>query len=152
MLKSQDLSTNGVILNGHKIRKTSVILMDGDTVEIPSSQSLSPYLNKPCLLTALYHEAFECIHIWKEPNEKSNIFDPTPPQKPSIKVAEISTPSTWLKLNPTFASVLAIIWCRHTVLEVVALLPFILLWIPQRIGKLPARVSNPRRKVRLRKS
>jgi hypothetical protein len=40
LLKPQDLSTNGIILNGQKIRKTSVILMDGDTVEIPSSQSL----------------------------------------------------------------------------------------------------------------
>ena len=37
----QDLSTNGTLLNGNRIRKTSVILMDGDTIEIPSSQSAS---------------------------------------------------------------------------------------------------------------
>ena len=30
---------NGIILNGHKIHKASVILMDGDVVEIPTSQS-----------------------------------------------------------------------------------------------------------------
>jgi len=32
---------NGIVLNGHKIRKASVILMDGDIIEIPASQSTS---------------------------------------------------------------------------------------------------------------
>ena len=39
LTRHQDLSTNGTLLNGNRIRKTSVILMDGDTIEIPSSQS-----------------------------------------------------------------------------------------------------------------
>jgi hypothetical protein len=40
-LVAQDLSMNGIVLNGHKIRKASVILMDGDIMEIPASQSTS---------------------------------------------------------------------------------------------------------------
>ncbi|TFY83403.1 hypothetical protein EWM64_g611 [Hericium alpestre] len=64
---AQDLSTNGLILNGHKVRRTSVILMDGDIIEIPSSR------------------AFKCIHIWKQPQEKKSMFDPTPPTQPSHK-------------------------------------------------------------------
>lgn len=39
----QDHSTNGMLLNGHKIRKTSVLLMDGDVLELPSSQSAFVY-------------------------------------------------------------------------------------------------------------
>ena len=36
----QDFSTNGLLLNGHKVHKTSVLLMDGDTIQIPHSQSM----------------------------------------------------------------------------------------------------------------
>ena len=25
------------------------------------------------------HIAFQCLHVWKEPQEKTNLFDPTPP-------------------------------------------------------------------------
>ena len=39
LIHPQDLSTNGTLLNGNRIRKASVILMDGDAIEIPSSQS-----------------------------------------------------------------------------------------------------------------
>ncbi|TFY50323.1 hypothetical protein EVG20_g11586 [Dentipellis fragilis] len=62
-----DFSTNGLILNGHRVRRTSVILMDGDIIQIPSSKT------------------FQCVHIWKERREKNTIFDPTPPTHPSHK-------------------------------------------------------------------
>ncbi|KAH8119940.1 kinase-like protein [Phellopilus nigrolimitatus] len=57
-----DLSTNGVILNGHRLRKTAGIVMDGDEIQIPNSQK------------------FKCVHVKKEPRERMNIFEPTPPQ------------------------------------------------------------------------
>ncbi|OCH94717.1 kinase-like protein [Obba rivulosa] len=71
IVSCQDLSTNGVVLNGHKFRKTSVILMDGDILQIPSSQK------------------FECIHMHRLPGERSNIFDPTPPVKQMLKTKRI---------------------------------------------------------------
>ncbi|KZT35633.1 kinase-like protein [Sistotremastrum suecicum HHB10207 ss-3] len=64
----QDVSTNGILLNGHKIRKSSVFLLEGDVFEIPASQS------------------FTC-HILKVPlRPKAHLFDPTPPVKPAHKV------------------------------------------------------------------
>ncbi|SJL05588.1 uncharacterized protein ARMOST_08945 [Armillaria ostoyae] len=62
-----DMSKNGIILNEHRIRKTAVILMDGDMIHIPDSLT------------------FTCIHLWKEPVEKVTVFDPTPPQQPTHK-------------------------------------------------------------------
>ncbi|KIJ21928.1 hypothetical protein PAXINDRAFT_63847, partial [Paxillus involutus ATCC 200175] len=47
IISCHDLSTNGVIINGHKIRKTSAILMHGDTIKIPASQS------------------FQCVQKWR---------------------------------------------------------------------------------------
>lgn len=35
----KDLSTNGFTLNGYDVRRSSVLLMDGDTMEFPSSRS-----------------------------------------------------------------------------------------------------------------
>ncbi|OBZ79927.1 putative serine/threonine-protein kinase fhkC [Grifola frondosa] len=67
IVSCHDFSTNGLILNGHKVRKTSVILMHGDFLEIPHSQK------------------FECVHLQQEPDQKVNIFDPTPPREPSLK-------------------------------------------------------------------
>ena len=37
-----------------------------------------------CLLSldlpiSLSRTAFQCLHVWKEPQEKTNLFDPTPP-------------------------------------------------------------------------
>ncbi|KAG2154650.1 kinase-like protein [Suillus clintonianus] len=52
IVSCQDLSTNGLILNGHKIRKASVIVMNGDTFRIPASQT------------------FQCILKWKHLHEK----------------------------------------------------------------------------------
>ncbi|KAI0361379.1 kinase-like protein [Trametes cingulata] len=71
IISCHDLSTNGIILNGHKIRKTSVLLMDGDVIELPSSQK------------------FECTVLHKDPGQKVNIFDPTPPPQPTVKTKKI---------------------------------------------------------------
>ncbi|KAI0328178.1 kinase-like protein [Cubamyces sp. BRFM 1775] len=71
IISCHDHSTNGLILNGHKIRKTSVLLMDGDLLELPSSQK------------------FECVVLHKDPEQKVNIFDPTPPRQPALKVKKI---------------------------------------------------------------
>ncbi|KAI0734662.1 kinase-like protein [Fomitopsis betulina] len=70
LVSCSDLSTNGLLLNGLKIRKTSVLLMDGDTIQIPHSQS------------------FECIHIHKS-SQKANIFDLTPSRKQSLRTKRI---------------------------------------------------------------
>ncbi|KAG9314211.1 kinase-like protein [Chiua virens] len=45
IISCQDLSTNGIIINGHKIRKTSSILMHGDTLKIPTSQEFRCIVN-----------------------------------------------------------------------------------------------------------
>ncbi|KAI0801044.1 kinase-like protein [Fomes fomentarius] len=71
IISCHDHSTNGLVLNGHRIRKASVLLMDGDLLEIPSSQK------------------FECVLLHKEPEQKVNIFDPTPPPQPSLKTKKI---------------------------------------------------------------
>ncbi|KAL5495005.1 hypothetical protein ACEPAI_467 [Sanghuangporus weigelae] len=62
LVSCHDNSTNGVILNGYKLRRNAAMVMHGDEIEIPNSQ------------------VFKCIHVLKEPREKSNIFEPTPPQ------------------------------------------------------------------------
>ncbi|OSD03305.1 kinase-like protein [Trametes coccinea BRFM310] len=71
IISCQDLSTNGLILNGHKIRKTSVLLMDGDLLELPSSQK------------------FECMVLHREPAQKVHVFDPTPPRQSMVKTKKI---------------------------------------------------------------
>lgn len=35
----KDFSTNGFVLNGYNVRRSSVLLMDGDIMELPSSRS-----------------------------------------------------------------------------------------------------------------
>jgi hypothetical protein len=35
----KDLSTNGFTLNGYEVRRSSVLLMDGDIMELPFSRS-----------------------------------------------------------------------------------------------------------------
>ena len=35
----EDFSTNGFTLNGYDVRRSSVLLMDGDIMELPSSRS-----------------------------------------------------------------------------------------------------------------
>lgn len=56
----QDLSTNGIAINGHKIRKTSSILMHGDTLKIPASQG-KPSSWLTAVLPDLFHSAFQCV-------------------------------------------------------------------------------------------
>ncbi|KAJ3933543.1 MAG: kinase-like protein [Lentinula lateritia] len=67
IVSCQDSSKNGIILNGHRIKKTSVILMNGDSIRIPDSLT------------------FTCTHVWKDPVEKISVFDPTPPPQPARK-------------------------------------------------------------------
>ncbi|TDL28212.1 kinase-like protein, partial [Rickenella mellea] len=67
IISCQDLSTNGLVLNGHKLRKSWAIVVDGDVIEIPSSQ------------------AFKCIQVMKEPRQKAHIFEPTPPRGSTYK-------------------------------------------------------------------
>ncbi|PFH54831.1 hypothetical protein AMATHDRAFT_134629 [Amanita thiersii Skay4041] len=67
IVSCQDLSRNGVALNGQQIKKSSVILLDGDVLKLPNMHS------------------FTCTRIWREPQEKLTIFDPTPPQQPAQK-------------------------------------------------------------------
>ncbi|KDR85377.1 hypothetical protein GALMADRAFT_53578 [Galerina marginata CBS 339.88] len=67
IISCQDLSRNGLRLNGQDIRKTAVILMDGDVITLPNSIS------------------FTCLHMWKESTEKLSLFEPTPPSHPVQK-------------------------------------------------------------------
>ncbi|KAI0068281.1 kinase-like protein [Artomyces pyxidatus] len=67
IVSCQDLSTNGFTLNGHQVRRASVILMHGDVIQLPSSKS------------------FQCVHMQSHAREKTTIFDPTPPTQPSHK-------------------------------------------------------------------
>lgn len=73
IVSCQDLSTNGLILNGHKIRKTSVIVMNGDTFRIPASQT------------------FQCILKWRHLHEKheKHTSQPSQSQTQSYKVATV---------------------------------------------------------------
>ena len=34
----KDVSTNGITINGHKLRRSVAMVMDGDEIEIPHSQ------------------------------------------------------------------------------------------------------------------
>ncbi|KAF9456158.1 kinase-like domain-containing protein [Collybia nuda] len=67
IVSCQDLSRNGIHLNGQRIKRGPVILMNGDTLELPN------------LLT------FTCVHIWKGTCVKTSIFEPTAPLQPTEK-------------------------------------------------------------------
>ncbi|KIY45803.1 kinase-like protein [Fistulina hepatica ATCC 64428] len=67
LVSCQDLSRNGIVINGNRIKRTPVILSEGDQIEIPSSQT------------------FKCVSFSKDPNKKIGLFDPTPPQQPVHK-------------------------------------------------------------------
>ncbi|KAI9513077.1 kinase-like protein [Russula earlei] len=68
MISCQDVSTNGLTLNGYEVRRSSVLLMDGDIMGLPSSRK------------------FKCIHLRAPCRERTSIFDPTPPTQPAQKV------------------------------------------------------------------
>ncbi|KAF5388497.1 hypothetical protein D9757_004578 [Collybiopsis confluens] len=61
----QDISKNGVILNGRRIKNASVILMDGDSLRIPDSLT------------------FKCTHYWKS-KEQASVFDPKHPVQKNV--------------------------------------------------------------------
>ncbi|KAJ6604473.1 kinase-like protein [Mycena vulgaris] len=61
IVSCQDSSRNGIRLNGHRINKTVVILMHGDSLEIPDSLT------------------FTCHHVWKDRPDKIDLFDPQHP-------------------------------------------------------------------------
>ncbi|KAF8167725.1 kinase-like domain-containing protein [Crassisporium funariophilum] len=67
IISCQDVSRNGMTLNGQNIRKTSIILMDGDVIRLPNSL------------------AFTCVHLWKKTPDKLTLFEPTPPLQPAHK-------------------------------------------------------------------
>ncbi|KAK2461619.1 hypothetical protein APHAL10511_006082 [Amanita phalloides] len=67
LISCQDLSRNGITLNGQSIKKASVILLDGDIIELPNMLS------------------FTCTQVKREQREKLTIFDPTPPPQPAQK-------------------------------------------------------------------
>ncbi|KAL0951444.1 hypothetical protein HGRIS_008133 [Hohenbuehelia grisea] len=87
IVSCQDLSTNGLILNGHTIRRTSVILMHGDILELPTSLSTLQdagvcAFDVQVIIAPL---EFKCVHVYEEPRDKVHIFDPTPPLQPAQK-------------------------------------------------------------------
>ncbi|KIK70790.1 hypothetical protein GYMLUDRAFT_148772 [Collybiopsis luxurians FD-317 M1] len=65
IVSCEDVSKNGIILNGRRIRNTSVILMDGDSLRIPDSLT------------------FKCTHYWKS-KEQVSVFDPEHPVQKNI--------------------------------------------------------------------
>ncbi|KZV91338.1 kinase-like protein [Exidia glandulosa HHB12029] len=61
IISCQDFSTNGIILNGVKVHRESLILVDGDELQIPRSQT------------------FTCHIPSSRRRAKADIFEPTPP-------------------------------------------------------------------------
>ncbi|KAJ7900157.1 kinase-like protein [Mycena olivaceomarginata] len=61
IVSCHDFSRNGILLNGHRICKSVVILMHGDKLQLPNSAT------------------FTCQHVWKDRIDKIDLFDPTPP-------------------------------------------------------------------------
>ncbi|CAE7131620.1 unnamed protein product [Rhizoctonia solani] len=63
IVSCEDLSSNGLLWNNHKIRRTAIILHHGDILQIPGSQT--------------FH-----VQMDKHARGKAMPFDPTPPQRP----------------------------------------------------------------------
>jgi FHA domain len=83
----QDFSTNGTKLNDHIIKKSSVILMHGDVLKIPSSQSTDSYLLS-LTATDTGKPGFRCIYTNPTMGpQKKTLFDPTPPLAPVDKAS-----------------------------------------------------------------
>ncbi|PAV22156.1 kinase [Pyrrhoderma noxium] len=64
LVSCQDMSTNGIFINGHRLHKSAAIIMDGDEIEVPGHTST----------------LFSCVHSLKGSCERVSIFEPTPPQ------------------------------------------------------------------------
>ncbi|KAI0706119.1 kinase-like protein [Cytidiella melzeri] len=63
MVSCQDMSSNGLLLNGARIRKICVLIRDGDTIQIASRSE---------------NQRFQCIHTVKNEEQRLHFFDPTP--------------------------------------------------------------------------
>jgi hypothetical protein len=87
VLLCQDLSRNGVVLNGQPIKKASVILVDGDVLELPNMLCKANATLNGVLLTK--NTAFTCAEVKREQREKLTIFDPTPPPQLAQKVRKV---------------------------------------------------------------
>ncbi|KAG9105014.1 Meiosis-specific serine/threonine-protein kinase mek1 [Ceratobasidium sp. 370] len=64
IVSCEDLSSNGLVWNDHKIRRAAIILHHGDVLQIPGSQA--------------FHVEMDGRHA----QNKAMPFDPTPPQRP----------------------------------------------------------------------
>lgn len=84
----KDFSTNGFVLNGYNVRRSSVLLMDGDIMELPSSRSEKSPITWDFRINGLISSlpGFKCIHLRAQSREKTSIFEPTPPTQPAQKV------------------------------------------------------------------
>lgn len=92
-----------------------------------------------------YLVEFQTVHLTRAIEQKSNVFDPTPPPRPSLK-KKVNTVE-----GVNFVSILTIqkstslaSLSPRTVWVVVPLLLYILLWTRQLRNKSPAKVSNER--------
>ncbi len=84
----KDFSTNGFTLNGYDVRRSSVLLMDGDIMELPSSRSrkITYNVRLPNQLLISQLPEFKCTHLRVQCRERTSIFEPTPPTQPAQKV------------------------------------------------------------------
>ncbi|KAF8579026.1 kinase-like protein [Ramaria rubella] len=88
LLSCQDLSTNGIKLNDHLIKKSSIILMHGDVIKIPSSQT------------------FKCLYTMPAIGpEKKTLFDATPPLVPVDKMVGKYKVTSYTLGSGTYATV-----------------------------------------------
>ena len=88
----QDLSRNGIHINGHRVRKANIILMDGDVLVLPGSLGLWLFISLcqcPAHLTTSTSQAFTCMHICKEHGDKLTIFYPSPLLQPVQEVSNL---------------------------------------------------------------
>ncbi|TRM65951.1 kinase-like domain-containing protein [Schizophyllum amplum] len=86
LVSCQDLSRNGIMVNGDHFKRTSVILMDGDELSIPGSQT------------------FKCLHVWKEPHEKTTLFDPTQPSQRDSNKVKLKTMNQYVVTSKSLGS------------------------------------------------
>lgn len=83
MVSCQDVSSNGMSLNSNRIHKTSVLVMDGDVLQIASRSE--SHVTRTYALTESFDAEFECRHMIKRPEQKQHVFDPTPPPHASSR-------------------------------------------------------------------
>lgn len=90
IISCQDLSRNGIYLNGQHIRKTNIILMDGDELELPNSISSSCFkgswllTESPRLTTNAFKSIYMCTHL-ERTSGQTDYFRPHSPVAASSK-------------------------------------------------------------------